>query len=243
MPIMLANICCVCGSADIEHLGEKHGRDIGKCTVCGLIYTLQYALDYGKLYTEGSLYHAERIGHIPYRSRYLHDLHVAASRIEKLKHIQHPRSLDVGCANGAFVELMRDNGWRSEGLELNPGMAIWATEHTGCTIHTSWETVRAPFQVITYHDVIEHVTDPIAELERARDHLTLDGLLILDTPDGGAPEFLADVLGNKHTKPLEHLWFFSQQSLEELLREAGFFPPEIDRPIPGKIVAYARRCS
>lgn len=239
--LMRANRCCVCHNAEVDVLGQKDDRDIGRCTRCGLIYTLQFPLDYQALYTEGTRYHADRVGHAPYRERYMHDLGVADSRVAKLRNALKPRALDVGCANGAFVHTMAQRGYRAEGLEPNAAMADFARLRSGCPIHTSWDTVRGPFDVITYHDVIEHIEEPLEELKKAQSFLTPNGILVLDTPDGGHIDFLLNVLGNKHMKPQEHLWFFSELQLTELLRLAGMRVQETDRPIPGKLVLYARR--
>lgn len=232
---------CVCGVTEIEVVGTKHDRTVGKCISCGLIRTLDPPADYEKLYTEGERYHKERIGHIPYRERYLHDLEVASQRWAKL--MLRYRVLDIGCANGGFLMYAKRSGAIAEGVEVNPAMAEWARNHTGCVIHESLEAVSGPFDLVTLHDVIEHFRYPDLMLERIRDLVKVGGQLIVDTPDADDPRFAELGMDWHHMKPQEHLWFFNEWSLRRLLNQAAFTIEQVDRPIQGKIVAYARRTS
>ena len=230
---------CLCGSADVDVLGVRDARPVGRCTRCGLVRTCRVPDDYLTLYTAGDRYHSGRDGHVPYRDRFEHDRSIAALRWPRL--LSRIRLLDVGCANGAFVRHAAEQGVAAEGFEINPGMAAWAHAHCGCPIHVSWDTVRGPFDVITYHDVIEHVPDPRRELRLVRRLLGPRGLLVVDTPDAEDPRFARLGLGWHHMKPQEHLWFFTERHLRDLAECAGFTVERVDRPIEGKIVLYARR--
>jgi 2-polyprenyl-3-methyl-5-hydroxy-6-metoxy-1,4-benzoquinol methylase len=230
---------CVCGAVTVSPVGAKDGRPIGRCTQCGLVRTCSVPEDYMTLYTRGDVYHAGRAGHIPYRDRFDHDRTIAALRWPKL--LSRLRLLDVGCANGAFVRHAAEAGVDAEGVEINHGMASWARSHCGRPIHTTWDTVRGPFDVITYHDVIEHVPDPFGELRRVRSFLRPAGLLVIDTPDADDDRFAHLGLGWHHMKPQEHLWFFTERHLRGIVDRAGYEVTQVDRPIQGKIVVYARR--
>jgi 2-polyprenyl-3-methyl-5-hydroxy-6-metoxy-1,4-benzoquinol methylase len=229
---------CLCGACDVRALGCKDGRPVGACRACGLVRTCGVPARYSRLYTVGERYHSGRDGHVSYRDRFAHDSTVADLRWPKL--MGHLRLLDVGCANGAFVDHAARQGMAAEGLEPNPAMAAWARQQCGRTIHLSWSTVHGRFDVITYHDVIEHVRDPARELRRARRHLRRGGLLVLDTPDADDPGFSRLGLSWHHMKPREHLWFFAEEHLLRLVGAAGFHVESVDRPIPGKLVLYAR---
>jgi 2-polyprenyl-3-methyl-5-hydroxy-6-metoxy-1,4-benzoquinol methylase len=229
---------CLCGATHAEPIGVRDERPVGRCTACGLVRTLAVPDDYLALYTDGDRYHAGRQGHTPYRDRFEHDVEVAALRWPRL--LQRLRLLDVGCANGAFVHHAARQGMAAEGLDINAPIARWAAERAGCRIHATWDTVRGPFDIITYHDVLEHVQDPLAELVRARGFLRPGGLLVLDTPDADDPRFAALGLAWHHLKPREHLWFFAEPQLRALVHRAGYHVEAADRPIQGKIVLYAR---
>jgi 2-polyprenyl-3-methyl-5-hydroxy-6-metoxy-1,4-benzoquinol methylase len=151
------------------------------------------------------------------------------------------RLLDVGCANGAFIRYAASQGIIAEGLEPNPDMARWAASASGRPVHISWTTISGQFDIVTYHDVIEHVMNPRTELERVHSFLRGSGLLILDTPDADDPRFEELGLSWHHMKPQEHLWFFTERSLRLLVEETGYEVDRVDRPIRGKVVLYARR--
>lgn len=219
-------------------VGEKDERLVGTCLACGLLQTLNPPADYGTLYTEGDQYHIERAGQTPYRDRFWHDHEVGLVRLRR--HLHHAlRWLDVGCANGGFLAVLRHHlNAQAEGLELNPAMAAWAAERTGLPVHTSWATVQGRFDIITYHDVIEHVENPVVELERLHGYVRSGGLLVLDTPDIAAWH---DPMTSHHMKPLEHLFLFTRETLNQVLVRAGWVAEAWETPIPGKLVVYARQ--
>lgn len=236
---MLVNTQCVCGGLDVYVMLTKSERDVGRCKECGVVRTLQREDDYETLYTEGDRYHVERQGHIPYRTRFDHDRKIGHMRLDKFA--AQLRWLDVGTANGGFVMAAKDRGYAVEGLELNPGIAAWAAEATGCTVHTGWDTVSGLFDVISLHDVLEHFADPLAGLHTFRKRLRVGGLLIIDVPDVEDPRFANYELDWIHLKPQEHLFFFSEYTLTKLLLTAGYKVISRDTPIPGKLVLYSRR--
>lgn len=231
--------CYLCEKGEVLLLGTKDDRDVGECNRCNLVQTMEVPEGYLDLYTQGTTYHEGREGHQPYKERFDHDSRVAETRVNKL--LSWIRILDVGSANGAFVFESYLAGMDSEGFELNPEMAAWSAYKTRRHIHTGWDTVIPPYDFITYHDVIEHCSDPIAEMKRAGTYLTSDGMLVLDTPDTDDSRF--DELGMDwhHMKPREHLFFFNENTLRAALSKAGFVTVAVDRPIEGKIVLYARK--
>lgn len=225
-----------------EFVSEKDGYVAGRCTGCGVIRTLEREEDYESLYTEGLRYHVEemdKIGRDHYANRLDHDLELALTKRIPLL-LGRMRCLDVGCANGAFVLGMKMYGFQAEGLELNPIVAGQAVEETDCPIWTSWDQVTGKFDVISYHDVIEHVVDPNAELARLRDHMRANALLILDCPD--ADEVFGEgARAGHHQKPDQHLFYYTEATLRALLARHGFLVDYVDRPIVGKLVVYSRK--
>ena len=212
------------------------------CDTCGLIRRLNVnSFNVHALYTEGTKYHDEvqrTVGHEPYADRFEHDLSIASLRWPKL--MAQYRLLDVGCANGAFLDYAKSQGMDAEGIEPNDTMAGLAHARTGCVVHRDWGSVMGQFDVITYHDVIEHVVDPQYEFELASSYLAPGGLLILDTPDADSDQFAELGMAWHHMRPLQHLWLFREEDLEALCEQNGLTHVHTDRPIPGKLVLYAR---
>lgn len=244
--VLKPTVCGLCGERETHYLGTTDERTIGRCVRCGLRRTLEIAENYGALYTTALDYHTQRgmatrstLG-ANYLDRTAHDYGIAKLRIPRL--LRHFTLLDVGCANGGFIQYARELGIDAQGLELNPAMAALTREATGAIIHTSWDTIPwTSYDFITYHDVIEHVPDLAEELARVRRRLRPGGMLVLDTPDADDPRFEELGMAWHHMKPKEHLWFFDTITLSDLVRRSGFIVRGVETPIQGKLVIYAKK--
>jgi hypothetical protein len=80
---------------------------------------------------------------------------------------------------------------------------------------------EASYDVLTLWDVIEHVTDPLAEIQRAHRLLKPGGLLAAHTMD--IDSLFARLMGARWPWLMEmHIYFFSRRTLTALLEKAGF---------------------
>ncbi len=131
--------------------------------------------------------------------------------------------LDVGCATGIFLELARDRGWEVKGVEPSSWAVSVARSKKLDVVQGDFEQVEltSSFDVITMIDLIEHVANPLALVEKARKVLKPGGLLVIVTPD--IDSFAARVMGRWwwHLRPA-HLCFFSRRSLTYLAGRTGF---------------------
>ncbi len=136
--------------------------------------------------------------------------------------------LDVGCYTGVFLERARRRGWEVAGVEPSR----WAAEvarRRGFPVFNGLlkETASAPtgpeaqsFDVITVWDVIEHFTDPMAEVRRLEQLLKPGGLLALSTMD--VESGFARVLGPRWPWFMRmHLYYFSPDTLRAMLARCG----------------------
>lgn len=134
------------------------------------------------------------------------------------------RLLDVGCGGGAFLQRMRDAGWRVTGTEPDPNAAARLRDRLGFPVFSSVEEVESRperFDLITLSHVIEHVSDPLAILRQLAALLTPNGQLLITTPNVkglGARLFGPAWRG---LEPPRHFNVFSPQSLAEAVRSAG----------------------
>lgn len=235
---------CLCPNSRPVRLFSRNGVQLCECQ-CGMqwlrsgITPAEYSEQYRGAYHRAVDRHP---GCVPYQERYEHDRRVARLRIERYAEILGPegkgpgvefyarlQALDVGAAAGAFVDELRAQGFDACGVDPDPAMT-----RPGIIFGTSAD-VGGKFDLMTYHDVLEHVLDPRAELARAHELLAESGVLIIDVPDVHAP----NGAGEHHYKA-EHPWYFTEAGLVALLQRGGFEPFHIERPIPGKLVVYAR---
>lgn len=132
--------------------------------------------------------------------------------------------LDVGCSGGYFLDLME--GWDRHGIEISPKEAAIARGKYGDAI---WQGVienysvrESFFDVIALQDVLDHCIDPMKVVECCYKMLKPGGLIVIKVHDISC--LYARVTGPRFYAilPPFHLFYFSRQPLEWMLRKAGF---------------------
>ncbi len=224
--------CNLCGSDDrLPHCPEN-GLGLVKCQNCGLIYVSPrpaaeelYAL-YGETY-----FHNNESGVVGYTDYLKDERNIRKTSQRRLRHIekfaQPGRMIDVGCAAGFFASEAQKRGWQVEGLDVSS----FAVDYTRATVgidahHGSLTEVDLPesaYDLVTMYDVIEHVPDPKAYVQRVAELLRPGGIFELATPDVGS--FPARLTGKRwigYKLSEEHVYYFSIKTLTRMLDEAGF---------------------
>ena len=133
-------------------------------------------------------------------------------------------ALDIGCATGYCLELMRQKGWKPEGIELDPGIAQEVAAQ-GYKVYDKpflENQYGKQYSVITLFDVVEHLTDLPEHFQKLHDILEADGCVIIVTPDYDSTQ--RKLFGRKwfQFKPLEHINYFTLETLSGLAEKAGF---------------------
>jgi SAM-dependent methyltransferase len=207
--------------ADYVATTNRYGRygRVVRCLRCGLVYTNPRpspdTLMRGYSATVDSDYAEEDA------SRSI-NAHIALRTIRKC--VRSGRLLDVGSATGFFLNAARLD-FEVDGIDPSR----WAVEYArrrlklevrlGSLDTAAFEASR--FDVVTMNDVIEHLPDPRAALEKTRRLLRPGGVLYLVTPDIGG--LAARILRGKWwgLRPA-HLYYFSRRTLQRMLEDAGF---------------------
>jgi len=228
--------CNLCGADDTTHVAEIDGFHIVKCRQCGLVYVnpRYRPQQLQEIYTEEYYDHdginngLEFFGYDNYVEDEENIKITFAKRLDTIeRYANKGHLLDVGCATGFFLDLARSRGWRVVGSEVSEFTVRYARHTLGLDVRLG--TLRQlgfedqAFDVVTMWDVIEHVPDPLAELREVRRILRDGGVLSIITPDVGS--LVARVLGTRweeFRRVREHVYFFSQRTMRETLRKAGF---------------------
>lgn len=222
--------CEVCSSTDEIAMFDKLSHHFVRCGGCGLerISPQPSNETLAKIYGEHY-----------YDAWGLHDSVQTVAGLKKRtfqyvlgklpKPVPGTKLLDCGAATGFLLDVARDLGYESYGLELSEFGASeiaknFGADHVYCgELPTATFTGVAPggFGAVTMCDYIEHVRDPRQTLALARRWLGAGGALAITTPDAGSPS--RRVLGNDWTHyKIEHLFYFNKQNLERLLKDVGF---------------------
>ena len=228
--------CNLCGADDTVPVVEIHGLHIVRCRRCGLLYVNPR---HGEeklqgIYTEQYYEHdgirngLEFFGYDDYLTDEQNIRITFAKRLKTIeRYAKKGALLDVGCATGFFLDLARSKGWEVAGTEVSEFSALCAREKFGVDVRLGvLKDLRfdaGKFNVVTMWDVIEHVVDPVGELEEVWRILRDGGLLSLITPDAGS--LVARALGNRweeFRRVREHVYFFSRRTMTQMLHKAGF---------------------
>jgi 2-polyprenyl-3-methyl-5-hydroxy-6-metoxy-1,4-benzoquinol methylase len=228
--------CNLCGADDTRAVAEVDGLHIVRCRRCGLTYVNprypEEALQ--RIYTEAYYDHdgivngLEFFGYEDYVADEENIKLTFAKRLGTIeRYVNRGRLLDVGCATGFFLALAKARGWLVLGSEVSQFGASYAREKLGLDVRLG--TLRslafdsASFDAVTMWDVLEHVTDPQAELAEVSRILRPGGVFSIITPDAGS--IVARLLGDRweeYRRVREHVYFFSRHTISEMLRQAGF---------------------
>jgi 2-polyprenyl-3-methyl-5-hydroxy-6-metoxy-1,4-benzoquinol methylase len=137
-----------------------------------------------------------------------------------------PRSLDVGCAAGYFVQYLEERGWNATGIELSRAAARHGVRELNLNILVGdflscRKLEPASYDLISLWASIEHMHSPRQVLERSFELLKPGGRMLLSTCRYG---ILARMRGTawRFMNVPEHLYFFRLEGLTGLAEEIGF---------------------
>lgn len=221
--------CYVCGEAGVSHrpLARRRLSNLWRCPRCGLgyqnpqptdeqlrsTYTQQYFENWAQ--TEEARQLVRRMKRATF-----------ASHLDRVEgHCRLGRLLDVGCAQGYFVELALERGWDAYGIDVNPDIRQLATEQVKSRLQvgdlTTTDYPDRHFHVVTMCDLIEHHREPLALLRATWRVLVPGGLLLITSPN--LSSLSARILRSHwmHFVP-DHLWYFSRKSMLMLTTQAGY---------------------
>jgi 2-polyprenyl-3-methyl-5-hydroxy-6-metoxy-1,4-benzoquinol methylase len=133
--------------------------------------------------------------------------------------------LDVGAGAGLFLHAARMEGWEVEGVEISEAAVAFAGEKLGIVLRhgelRDFDLPEGRYDVVTLHETIEHLTDPMADLRRVVPLLRKGGAVMITTPNEGG--LARALLGEEWSpvSPAEHLFLFRVATLKAMLETAG----------------------
>lgn len=226
------NRCILCSGDDIKILEDTgKGYKVVMCKGCSLVYVTPIP----------EIKFIEEKHQKDYYTPWLKEQRKKRIRMwrERLKTLnslftKKGKLLDIGCGEGLFLELAKNNGWDVTGTEVSPFAVSYGKERLGLQIlQGEIMNIRFPdksFDVVTMWHVLEHTIDPIATLKEVRRIIKDDGVFILAIPN------LNNILsqwvyriakGRKmHLFAPEdrelHLFHFTKETIKLALEKTGF---------------------
>ncbi len=225
--------CPICNSVYYDILLKTKDYDSGrnelftvvKCKKCDLIYInpqpsekelgRYYVFDYYGNY--GSIFH---------KIFSIINIFFMRNKSKEILNKKKGRILDIGCGDGSFLEYMKNKGWDAYGVETSgPGAKI-AEKKLKKNIYNS-ELKRIKFQkgyfdVVTLWYVLEHVKNPDTMIKEVGRIIKNEGTLVLSLQN--IKSLQAKIGGDKwfHFDIPRHLYHFSPETLNKLLKKNGF---------------------
>lgn len=236
---MNAPACLICGSARSRTVWRRDATRIEKCLGCNLLFVAERPSE------------AELLGLYDGEALLKFDLHPGSSDeavVPDWKNKEYMQLLDgvarlgvhggqlldVGCFSGIFLSNAKRRDFTVVGVEPNRDAYVRVHDVLGFNVvHgslTSAQFAADTFSVVSLLDVIEHVSDPVSELEEVFRILRPGGVLIITTPNvAGLPQ---RVVGGKRFLfgqdwcPIDgvpwHLYGFTRSTLRRCVEKAGF---------------------
>lgn len=210
-------------------MAHANKPQVAKCLQCGLVQVPQtnHPKDLDALY--GNVVDAQ----------YLQNLQVKEKTfnfaLQKLApYLPKPGSLlEIGSYCGLFLKQAKGSGWQCTGIEPSQ----WAAQYSlvqdpqmrilNAPFQIAKESLKEPFDVIVSWDVIEHVEDPSAFIRDTSSLLKQGGVFAFSTMDIHA--WFPKLMGRRWPWMMEmHLYYFTPEVLEDLLREHGLTLVHVD---------------
>ncbi len=244
--------CAVCDGPRARLWARLESYKLLRCASCGVVFTdpMPEAEELRRLYANEEYFRGG--GAAGYFAGYDTSAQSQSILYETiLDQIGRPGTgaalLEIGCAEGQFLEAARKRGWDVCGVELSPAAASAARLRLNVPVLEGDLDAQLlepnSYKVVVLLDVIEHLAEPTRTVRAAERVLRSGGLLVIKTPDIGSAQARRLGVRWSQIKPPEHLVYFDVASMTRMLRTCGF---ELDRlrSVGGTgIIAAVRRCA
>jgi 2-polyprenyl-3-methyl-5-hydroxy-6-metoxy-1,4-benzoquinol methylase len=136
--------------------------------------------------------------------------------------------LEIGIGGGECALAAQEMGFDVLGIDISEGNVRQAARYGLNAEHADFMDFCGDrkWDVIIMGDVLEHVSDPIAAMEKVRGSLADGGVLWLSTPNFDAAFSKVAGHGDPMRKEANHKNYFSRHSLFKLLDMFGVAPVE-----------------
>jgi SAM-dependent methyltransferase len=219
------NSCIVCGHDDAAPLYPG----LLRCRACAYVFADMRLTDEElfTLYNEAFFTGAEFSDYAADAKFFRKNFVLRLGELKKfLDPARHRRLLEIGCAYGFFLDVVRDEFERVEGIDITDAGVRYAREELKLNVvqadFLAYDYGAQKFDVVCLWDTIEHLREPQSYIAKIAAHTERGALLALTT--GDIESFNARLRKDKWRliHPPTHLHYFSPKSIAQLLDAHGF---------------------
>jgi SAM-dependent methyltransferase len=132
--------------------------------------------------------------------------------------------LDIGCGSGELLSELSGRGYEAHGLEFDP-VAVADCVSKGFKVTQgnvqNFEIPKGVYKCIVLSHTLEHLSDPVAVLQKLRDALPPDGKIVIAVPYVKSP--MVKLFGDSWHgwDPPFHLFHFDKSTMRQICEKAG----------------------
>jgi 2-polyprenyl-3-methyl-5-hydroxy-6-metoxy-1,4-benzoquinol methylase len=203
--------------------------DIYKCNNCSLVFSEVLDISEYEDLLKKEKYLDEEIGHLNLHqkeSQFLTTYDLIRVFLKK----DHKSFLDIGCNTGIFLNFLKKQflkkGKLFYGIEPSMEASGFANKNfklnvENSTINKSNYLLKLKFDIVTMFDVIEHLSDPLADLKKINKSIKKGGLICITTHNHNS--LLRYLSGKKYPMYMyQHFYHFTPNTLANLLKITKF---------------------
>jgi SAM-dependent methyltransferase len=134
--------------------------------------------------------------------------------------------LEVGCAAGFFLKVATEENWQVTGVEIMEPAVSYARNTLGLDVRAGTlaesDLLAGGYDAVVMIETVEHLLDPAGTLRRTHELLRPEGVLLITVPN--FESVMRFLLGEAWSvlSPAEHLYYFTESTLDQLLGQTGF---------------------
>jgi SAM-dependent methyltransferase len=230
--------CPLCGHMTTTAVLSKYGFDLHRCAQCSHVYVNPMPADaqLREHYQNPAYFEGEQDqGYKSYDAMHRALMPHFDRRLNEIGALQTPpgKLLDVGCADGFFLQRAKLRGWEIHGVELSADMAAKASATLGIKVLGSVDALETGnFDAVTLWEVIEHLPRPIEFLSSLREHIRPGGVLMFSTPNTGHWQAVRRHDAWVSYRPPSHIQYFDAASAIDAAKRAGFDKVMVRKTMP-----------
>ena len=232
--------CPICDRDETKALFEKESLSVVVCKQCKLRY-VNPRVDRQSLeesYIE-TYYPQEKVERIHTNDMEWLQMSERLTELEK-QHKGKGRLLDVGCGIGTFLHLAQEQGWETTGIDPSKSGCDFAKKEHNLDVFCGdifdADYPAAHFDTITLYHVLEHISELNSFLNETRRILKSEanggnaGTLVIEVPNGEGLQSRLQKAEWPYVHPSDHLYYFSADSIRQLLQKHGFNKIRFGKP-------------
>jgi SAM-dependent methyltransferase len=229
--------CPICYSNEKEFLYKQSfseissvtllkGYDVVSCKNCGFCFSdkIPDQKGFDQYYRDLSKYESHDV--VPNHSRYeiLKFQEIIKFLVPFIKDLN-SRIVEIGCSTGLMLSFLKEKGFKNL-LGIDPSPSCADTVHNLYKIPVNVNTIsnlefkEGSADLIILIGVLEHIYDLNSSLEKLYKYLSPEGLVYIAVPD--ASQYYNGTDAPFQEFSLEHINFFGDQSLTNLMQKHGF---------------------